>query len=635
VGRAWLIQLIWLAVAAGLFAAAGLVAEPLGQHAQESEMVMPDDVVARSHPEIALLTTLPGGLRAPMVNYLWIRAERFKQAGRYFDAMQLADLICRLQPRFEGVWSFHAWNMAWNISAAMHTPDERWLWVTNGMRLLRDRGIPYNPKSLRLYKDLAWIFMNKMGAYMDEMHFVYKRRWAAEMQHLLGAPPPGQTPVVIEAFRPIAQAPLDKSPTRQGKRQIQQDQLGLLLADPATKAYAQRLAGLGVEIGYGLLEAWNRYSRDQGAEMVRLRPPRPENEHQQAIYDAINDPEAAEARGKLLAFVRAQLLWNVYKMDPAWMLGLMERFNVPLDWRQTWSHGLYWGTYGLHVCDNVPIETISSLNTDRIVLNSLQMLTWGGRLTYLENPDKPESPTVDWWSDWRYIKATQEEYLKVINARIAVTNRPFEKNMLQAGHRNYLIAAIQMLYVQYRRQEARELLEWIKKNYKMEGGIWDEDLDDFVVDSLSEDGAPIANLARNQIGTALQMAYFFLAKGNTEAYAANLRYARRVYNAFQKSTEFRRLKLAKFEAIASSIAVPMIIEPWASGRYLSLMDRRQLYVSLSPAIQVLIYDRLANTERLRQQVADAGLDFEKAFPVPPGIEEYRRWQQEVLRPAGS
>jgi len=635
VGRTWLIQLIWLAVAAGLFVAAGLLTQPLQEHGQASDLVVLDNVVARSHPEMALLTTLPGGLRAPVVNYLWIRAERFKQDGRYFDAMQLADLICRLQPRFEGVWSFHAWNMAWNISVATHTPDERWLWVTNGMRLLRDRGIPYNPKSLRLYKDLAWIFMNKMGAYMDEMHFVYKRRWAGQMQRLLGAPPPGETPAVIDAFRPIAQAPLDKAPARQGKRPIQQDQLDLLLADPVTGEYAQRLQELGVEMGRGLLVAWNRYSRDEGAERVRLRSPRPENERQQAIYDAVNDPEAAEARGKLLAFVRAQLLWNVYKMDPAWMLSLMERFGIPMDWRQVWAHGLYWGTYGLYVCDDVPIETISSLNTDRIVLNSLQMLTWGGRLTYLENPDRPESPTVDWWADWRYIEATQQEYLDLINARIAVTKRPFEKSMLQAGHRNYLVAAIQMLYVQHRHQQARELLEWIKENYKMEGGLWDEDLDRFVVDSLSEDGAPIANLARNQIGTALQMAYYFLAKGNAEAYAGNVRYARKVYNAFQKSTEFERLKLARFEAVASSIAAPMVIEPWASGRYLSIVDRSQLYVSLPLTTQVLIYDRVANTGRFRRQVADAGLDFEKAFPVPPGIEEYRRWQQEVLRPAGT
>ena len=223
----------------------------------------------------------------------------------------------------------------------------------------------------------------------------------------------------------------------------------------------------------------------------------------------------------------------------------------------------------------------------------------------------------------------------MINARIAVTKRPFEKSMLQAGHRNYVIAAIQMLYVQHRHQQARELLERIKENYKMEGGIWDEDLDSFVVDSLSEDGAPIANLARNQISTALQMAYYFLAKGNAEAYAGNVRYARKVYNAFQKSTEFERLKLARFEAVASSIAAPMVIEPWASGRYLSIIGRRQLYVSLPPTTQVLIYDRLANTARFRWQVADAGLDFEKAFPVPLGIDEYRRWQQEVLRPAGT
>ena len=39
-----------------------------------------------------------------------------------------------------------------------------------GAKLLRDKGIPRNPKSLMLYKELAWIFFDKMGGFMDDKH---------------------------------------------------------------------------------------------------------------------------------------------------------------------------------------------------------------------------------------------------------------------------------------------------------------------------------------------------------------------------------------------------------------------------------------------------------------------------------
>ncbi|MDY6913262.1 MAG: hypothetical protein SVT52_02225, partial [Planctomycetota bacterium] len=271
--RPWIAQCLWFAVACGLLVAAGLLQGPMQQQRQQQEFTSPGDVVAQNHPEVALLTTAPGGLRALLVNYLWIRAEQLKNQGRFFDAMQLAELICKFQPRFAGVWSFHSWNMAWNISVATHTPAERWMWVSNGIRLLRDNGIPLNPRSLILYKDLGWIFFSKMGQTTDEMHKVYKQRWAAEMQRLLGAPPAGTTAQVIEAFRPIAAAPLDKDPRRQGLKPIQPGQLAVLLRDPGVAAYAELLAGYDVRVDESLLDAYNRYSLDDGAAMVRVGPP--------------------------------------------------------------------------------------------------------------------------------------------------------------------------------------------------------------------------------------------------------------------------------------------------------------------------------------------------------------------------
>src|SRR5690606_16019333 len=94
--------------------------------------------------------------------------------------------ITTLQPRFPQVWAFHAWNMAYNISVTTHTPEERWSWVNNGIVLLRDQGIPLNPRAVRLYRELSWIFFHKIGQFSDDMQWYYKAQLAREWEEILG-----------------------------------------------------------------------------------------------------------------------------------------------------------------------------------------------------------------------------------------------------------------------------------------------------------------------------------------------------------------------------------------------------------------------------------------------------------------
>ena len=97
-------------------------------------------------PEYAWVTAAGGTFRGIAADILWARAEKLKEEGKYYELHQLAKWICTLEPRFGQVWQFQAWNMSYNISVAMHTADERWHWVYNGIRLLRDEGIPNNEK---------------------------------------------------------------------------------------------------------------------------------------------------------------------------------------------------------------------------------------------------------------------------------------------------------------------------------------------------------------------------------------------------------------------------------------------------------------------------------------------------------
>jgi hypothetical protein len=63
-----------------------------------------------------------GAFRGIFVNWLWMRANDLKEQGKYYEAVDLAKTITRLQPRFPRVWAFHAWNLAYNISVATNTP---------------------------------------------------------------------------------------------------------------------------------------------------------------------------------------------------------------------------------------------------------------------------------------------------------------------------------------------------------------------------------------------------------------------------------------------------------------------------------------------------------------------------------
>ena len=620
------IQAMWLLVAAALMASSAAVQVRLNQRSAAYELTTPEDL-ARNHPQVALLNIAPGGLRAPLVTYLWITADNYKNDGRYFDAMQLADLICTFQPHFEGVWYFHAWNMAWNISAASHNPHERWLWINNGIELLRDRGIPLNPSSMRLYNQLAWIFYSKIGMTMDDMHMSYKQRWAAEMQHVVGAPPEGETSEVIAAFERIANAPLDRDVPRQGKELFQDDQRQVLLSDPQVAQYATAIEAAGLGIDESFLNAYNRFSTDMLVAQTRMFAPKPTDDAEKAALEIVNLPQHQDARVEVLAFIRAQLLWNRYRMDPQWMLSLMKRYNVPLDWRLPWPHAIYWISYGIHVTDSLELADISTINTDRIMLGALHTLAWQGRMTYVANPDRPDEPQLNWFSDYRYIKAAHDEYMLVISAILKTSGEKFDDNPMKNGHINFLIGAIQMLYVQHRYDQAQELLDFIKNDYRMEKHIWALSLEEFMAETITAEDLPTMDLARNQITSALQMGLFLLARGQQPSFRDNYTYAQKVYKAFENAPHADRVKLPPFQLAFAAIASDMIINPRSCGYYLPLAGRQQLFARLDVSVQLMLYDRIATSSLLQREVQDAQLLFQAVFPPPVGIEDYRQLQQ--------
>ena len=132
-------------------------------------------------PAVAFTTVALGGFRGILADVLWMRAGALQDEGRYFELVQLSDWIAKLQPRSPVIWAYHAWNMAYNLSALMAAPAEKWRWVRSGIVLLRDEGMAANPGSPRLHQELAWIFLHKLGTDYDANAEYYRAQWAAEV----------------------------------------------------------------------------------------------------------------------------------------------------------------------------------------------------------------------------------------------------------------------------------------------------------------------------------------------------------------------------------------------------------------------------------------------------------------------
>ncbi len=178
-----------LAVAAVLFF--GVSRAQWGLTQQREELGLNRYTELRGAPPVLALTTVAlGGFRGLISNALWMRAEDLQDQDKFFEMVQLADWITKLEPHFPQVWMEQAWNMAYNISVKFNSPADRWRWVKRGIDLLRDDGLRYNPYDVPIHHELAWIYQFKMGDNMDAANMYYKLQWAKEMSSIFNGDRP-------------------------------------------------------------------------------------------------------------------------------------------------------------------------------------------------------------------------------------------------------------------------------------------------------------------------------------------------------------------------------------------------------------------------------------------------------------
>jgi hypothetical protein len=582
---------------------------------RELELVEPLVGAEGMPPHVALVTAALGTFRGLAVDVLWARADHLQTEGEYFEAQTLSQWITALQPRFDRVWAFQAWNLSYNIAAATQAPAERWGWVQRGIGLLRDQGIPLNPRSPELHMELGWIFHHKIAGRSDRRHWYYKARLAREMQELLGDMTTGQTAErTAELFERIAHAPatLDEVLERTPRARAGLDLLAAHGAQPDEQLVRM--------LGRALMQANSLDARILGMEKL------PPGTNAGLIKALRADKETATVIFDLLVpHIQHRTLLDRYKMDPTRMLALMERYG-PLDWRHAESHGIYWTEAGIDISRGLLArENVNELMIIRSRLHMLSDLMRTGRVDF-----DPVTNRVDLLPDPRFAAAYErslDEALALIRSADGVTAGDFgraeEKDLLD-GYENFLNLAtiLEYLYGDQARARARfeKLVALADRLGRGDDPLYTDTVETFVAMRIAEVLAIDASNLRQFLDAMFRRAMLEgLAKGDLGVFNRYLRVAHSAYDkrfaATRPGTKFvlEESKLQEFPKLVDNSFVSVMKQ--AS---LPLLERARIWAWAPDALKGRTYPELGDV--LREQAEAEGLDPARAFPPPPAGE---------------
>ncbi|MBU0717090.1 MAG: hypothetical protein KJ749_02485, partial [Planctomycetes bacterium] len=450
------VLIIALVTAVLCFAGAGTLLDPLNTIRRERQLVIDPASLGSLPADLELIGKL-GTFRALAIDWASIRAERLKEEGKTYEALQLHETVCALAPRFPKVWANAAWNMAYNISVSQYTPEARWKWLRNGISILRDKGIQYNPTSVTLYRELTWIYWHKIGGILDDEHRNYKRALAVEMERVLGPPPVTvTTDEYLAWFREIVDAP----------RNLEQ----MLVEDRGVAELAGRLAQVDLTPDSSLLDfvAENLRRELRTADLLETKTETDPRFGQR--LELLEDPAQQEALRRLLAAVRSAVLRETYKFDLDWMMQLMEQYG-PIDWRNTFANGLYWATYGHEKSrGRAGADFGDAVNTARLVLFALQSLIDRGRMVLFPDFDDPFESYIDLAPDTRFIPYLYDAYLRY-SKELFGDDPGYVEGMPAKNYRTGFVTAmhnwIQYLYFEGGERNidlAKNYFAWLREN---------------------------------------------------------------------------------------------------------------------------------------------------------------------------
>ena len=512
--RNWLVIIVCLILGGVLLTAASSRLDSI--HTARDEMGLTANAsLENAPPSLAFATVAMGAFRGLVVDILWMRADRLKEDGKFFDAKQLAEWITMLQPRFAAVWDFHAWNMAYNISVAIPNdqPEERWRWVRNGYELLRDEAIVKNPHDISLYRSLGWIFQHKIGGISDDCHRYYKRELALSMRELLGEE------VTTEYFDQLSASPKT---------------LEEMLENEDVATFIK-----------GLQEADETFLDQKNLINNYLTLRQMPGQFTKEAHEVINVFRETETLEAFDVFAKGWKLKDEWKFDVDFMIELNQQYgpvdiedpntHLPLNWEHPAAHAIYWAAKGLKVASRPDEYSIDEKNTDRVIFHCLQMLFRTGRIKLYELSDGTYE--LYRFPDPRMFKSCDETWLSKIVKYEGLQGNP---KAVRGGHKNLLEDALLYFYQDGRDRMARHLYKRLQTEHAIDPAGWPRDeykqpFIAFVKERWNEEleGLGIKD-ATQMINNLLQQSFFRYALHDDDAAARQETRAKQIFQKYQQ-----------------------------------------------------------------------------------------------------
>jgi hypothetical protein len=624
-----LIQLGAMAILAGGVAAAGLLQPRMIAIADRDQLRYTDESVEGAPPIVAIGTAI-GALRGLIVDYLWIKVTIQKEKGLLYEVMADSDLITKLQPRFPEVWAFHGHNLAYNISVMTNTPEERWAWVNNGISLVRERGVRYNPNDLELCKELAFWFSHKIDGIADDAHLYYKRQFAREWQLVLGVPP-----YDYEERKAWIKAIADAPDTLEGVYE----------KTPEAKAFVEelqaKLAPLGPRYEFAVdkrfLLLYGEWAARQASPYARMLGMRAMDEDAATLVGVFDSTFGSKDRqvpaAAVVSFLRKRALLDAYNMDPQLMYEFT-RDTGPLDWRHPAAHALYWSRRGSQlgehrITDELDIAKI--INNDRTEIQAMQALARSGLVGF----DPFSGDNVTRLNDPRWIKVIDRYFDKLYAKHYDTRGAGGETFM--SFHQNFMKQAVRELYRSGDVAGAQEILDRLDRLYGTGAVIPNSDyslpIDQFVQRVTFGEYEMQPEVARSDVYSVLERGFREgLLLENEKVLKEALDFARDLTRYFRevRFNDFvNKFGEGRMKDLIGQLdeSIPAVLTKVILDTQQPLLDRLVIYRKAPEELRALVYDRVKAPLQMEYQsnkLASTGMKLEELLPEPPGIEEVRR-----------
>lgn len=290
--------------------------------------LMPEDF-AKQHgapPGVALSNVFLGPFRNLLVNALWLRMERLQKQGKFFEMVQLADWILRVQPENGTVAQYLAWNMAYNITVTQQNYETRRRWIRKALETLQT-AMKYNPNNRILYREMGWIYQHKLGDELDNAGPYYREKMAEENFRIFGG-------VHSPDWKQLAAEPVSWE--------------AFYAKNPLLKRICSDRE-----------EDLEKVFFETGALPEKL---------------ILNDAD----KEKLTTFLRNIVIRKDLLIDPEHAAWIEETYGK-LNWLLPEAFSIYWGSMGLK-----KIQDDETLHCQRLVSQGLKMMMLSGRIIYAD-----------------------------------------------------------------------------------------------------------------------------------------------------------------------------------------------------------------------------------------------------------